>query len=157
MTTKIHPLWSVCKKHKGNTGLDIDFMREQGGQEKAFDNCIEFLKRVKRTKNPSVRTYGSCSGYFKHLIESPFNSLSGSFRWKLERDHRCGRMPNIEEMKIYTGYVYKGTFNMAARSMGFICDKDKYYPHSLNIRWNIAKRGLDRAILEYIKCIIKTQ
>ena len=158
MTTKTHPLWSACKKHKGTMDLDVDFMLEQGHQEEAFDNCIEFLKRVKRTKNPSVRNYQVSSGYFKHLIERPFGSLSGPFRWKLECDHRCGRFPSIEEGKAaYTSYVYKGTFNMAAKSLGFICDKDKYYPHSLNVNWNIAKSGLDDAILEYTKLLIKTQ
>jgi len=159
MTTKTHPLWDACKTHKGNMDIDMEFMLEhQQKQEEAFDNCVEFLKRVKRTKKPALRSYGSGSGFFKHLIESPYSKLSEPFKFNLERDHRCGRIKNIDELKkLYTTHVYKGTFNMAAKSMGFLCDKDKYYPHSIHVKWNIASRGLDNAILQYINCMIKKQ
>ena len=151
-----HPLWDTCDDKGNDMDLDLDFMHERGDQEAAFDNCIEFLKRVKRTKKASKTTLNH-SGYFKHLVESPFRNLSGQFAWGLKRDHRCGRLPDIKKLDIYTGYVYKGTFNMAAKSMGFIHNIDPYYPHSLNVEWNVSMRGLDEAILDYIKYMIKKQ
>ena len=151
-----HPLWDTCDDKGNDMDLDLNFMHERGDQEAAFDNCIEFLKRVKRTKKAS-KTTDNGSGHFKHLVESPFRRLSYQFALRLERDHQRGRLPDMGKLNIYTGYVYKGTFNMAAKSMGFIHNIDPQYPHSLSVNWNISMRGLDEAILGYIKYMIKKQ
>ena len=143
MTTSTHPLQQIIETYNGYKEIDFDFIRKRGDQEAAFDNCVEFLKRVKRTKHVYTGGGHNYSGHLKHLVESPFNKLAFKYREKLSDIERCG-------LDIYTGYVYKGTFYLAARSMGFRCKGDNFYPKSLNVSFNIAKRGMDDAILSYI-------
>src|SRR4051812_44941273 len=69
------------------------------GQEEAFDNCIAFLNGIEKSKLPNKR-HGSYG--LKHMVENPTGRLGRKF----------------DDSK-YTGYVYEGTFILAALASGF--------------------------------------
>jgi hypothetical protein len=99
-------------------GLDQSAL---AGQEKAFQTCLKFLEGVEKTKrqNPSHSTYG-----YKHIVEDP-----------------AGRYGIPCETECYSGYVYEGTFILAALSSGFTIEQRI---GDLSATFNISERSLKR-------------
>jgi len=100
-------------------GLDQSALADQ---EEAFKTCLKFLEGVEKTKrqNPSHSSYG-----YKHIVEDP-----------------AGRYGVPCETQCYSGYIYEGTFILAALSLGFtVRQKDEHLGASVNIcERSLAKR-----------------
>lgn len=87
-------------------------------QEGAFAVCLDFLAGVGKTKGQNERrsSYG-----LKHIVERP----SGRFG-----------MPRAPE--VYRGFIYEGTFILAALASGFSM---KQLGQSLRSTFNISERS----------------
>jgi hypothetical protein len=99
------------------------------GQEKAFQTCLKFLEGVAKTKrqNASHSSYG-----YKHIVEDP-----------------AGRYGTPCTVNCYNGYIYEGTFILAALASGFtVRQQDGYLGASVNIcERSLAKRAKEFARL----------
>jgi hypothetical protein len=95
------------------------------GQDEAFQRCLSFLDGIEKTRTQNRRhtTYG-----YKHMVENP----SGHFGIRSSQDS-------------YTGYVYDGTFILAALASGFTVQT---LHGGLSATLNISERGLRRRALE---------
>ena len=91
-----------------------------GGQAQAFNVCASFLKGIDKTKcqNENHSSYG-----YKHIVENP----PGYF----------GIPSSID---CYNGYIYEGTFILAALACGFTMKQGG----DGNTTFNISERGLRR-------------
>jgi len=103
-------------------GLDVSALE---GQEKAFQNCLSFLDGIEKTRLQNRRrgSYG-----YKHIVENP----SGNFGIRSSQD-------------FYTGYIYEGTFILAALASGFTMQQSG---RGLKATFNISERGLRRRAIE---------
>ena len=99
------------------------------GQDKAFQTCLSFLDGIEKiqTQNQKHSSYG-----LKHIVENP----SGHFG-----------VPSSQDF--YTGYVYEGTFVLAALASGFTVQQGV----GLKATLNISERGLRRRALEVTKLV----
>lgn len=103
-------------------GIDETKLADQEG---AFQNCIQFLSGIQATKaiNPNAGSYN-----LKHVVENPTRSF--------------GRPSDPSK---YTGYVYEGTFILAALASGF---KLRYRgPRSMGCTFNLSTRSLKNKVL----------
>src|SRR5438876_10491374 len=106
-------------------GLDQSAL---AGQEKAFQTCLKFLEGVEKTKrqNPSHSSYG-----YKHIVEDP-----------------AGRYGIPCTVDCYTGYIYEGTFILAALASGFTARQHDGY---LGASFNICERSLASRAKDFAK------
>lgn len=97
------------------------------GQEPAFQSCISFLRGIRKTKRQNMdrTTYG-----LKHMVESPARYIDSP------TDH-----PG-------PGYVYEGTFLLAAFASGFT---PKPLGKGITSTLNISSRDLRRRLLEVVR------
>lgn len=103
------------------TGLDSQVLMDQEG---AFQMCLRFLSTVDKTKQVNDRAQ---SGRLKHCVEDPSNFGLG--------------IPSR-----YHGYVYEGTFILAALASGFTRFAEK---GRLRSRFNMSERSLRRRAKEW--------
>ena len=103
-------------------GLDPAMIAKQ---QDAYELCLEFLEGIERirTFNRSHTSYG-----LKHFVENP-----------------AGRMGVPSEQDCYSGYVYEGTFILAALASGF---QMKQTGKGLTAIFNISERSLKRRTRE---------
>jgi hypothetical protein len=103
------------------TGLDASALQHQ---DSAFQRCLAFLDGVEKlqTQNRRHSSYG-----LKHVVENP----SGRFG-----------IPSSQDF--YFGYVYEGTFILAALASGFTMQQ---VDRGLNATFNISERGIRRKAL----------
>ena len=103
------------------------------GQEEAFQTCLKFLERVEKTKrqNPSHSSYG-----YKHIIEDP-----------------AGRYGVPCETQCYSGYIYEGTFILAALASGFTARQQDGH---LGASFNICERSLAKRAKEFANRTCRT-
>ena len=106
-------------------GLDQSALAEQ---EEAFKTCLKFLEGVEKTKrqNPSHSSYG-----YKHIIEDP-----------------AGRYGVPCETQCHGGYIYEGTFILAALASGFTVRQEDGH---LGASINISERSLAKRTREFAK------
>ena len=104
------------------SGLNLANLQNQ---DEAFENCLSFLKGIKKIRRQNCKraTYS-----YKHMVENP----SGEWGVSNSNDH-------------YTGYVYEGTFILAALAAGFT---RKQRGSGLRSTFNISEPGLRRRALE---------
>jgi len=95
------------------------------GQEEAFDMCVDFLLGIEKTKGLNRR---HSSYRLKHTVENP---------------SRIVHIPTKQEA--YGGYVYEGTFILAALACGF---EMRQGGNGLSSTFNISERGLRRRARE---------
>jgi hypothetical protein len=103
-------------------GLDASALE---GQDEAFQTCLSFLDGIEKIRSQN-RRHGSYG--LKHIVENP----SGRFGIPSSQNH-------------YTGYVYEGTFILAALASGFAMEQRG---RSLKATIDISERGLRRRALE---------
>jgi hypothetical protein len=96
-----------------------------GRQEDAFQACLHFLQGVEKTKGPNRRrnSYG-----LKHIVERPAGP------WGIPSSLDC-----------YYGYIYEGTFILAALASGFTMWQDSIYLKGV---FNMSQRSLRRRTIE---------
>jgi hypothetical protein len=104
-------------------GLDQSWL---AGQEKAFQTCLTFLEGVEKTKgqNKWHSSYG-----FKHIVEEP-----------------AGRYGIPCTVDCYNGYIYEGTFILAALASAFTMRQDGNF---LSVSFNISERSLKERAREF--------
>jgi hypothetical protein len=93
------------------------------GQEKAYETCLAFLRFIGKSKNQNRR---HSSYRLKHIVELPS---------RLE-----GPMSGAER---YHGYIYEGTFILAALASGFTMEQKGKH---LGVTFNICERTLRRRV-----------
>ena len=96
-------------------------------QDEAFERCLTFLDGIEK-----IRTLNRSGDSLKHMVENP----SGHFG-----------VPSSQDF--YTGYVYEGTFILAALASGFRAQP--IVPGSLKSWFNISQRGIRRRVMELTK------
>jgi|ERR1044071_9887639 hypothetical protein len=101
-------------------GLDLLALK---GQDDAFARCLSFLDGIEQgnSQNRSHTSYG-----FKHMVENPSRYVPYS-------------------VYAYTGYVYEGTFVLAALVSGFVM---RPLGNSIKATFNISERGRQRRLRE---------
>jgi hypothetical protein len=106
-------------------GIDRAMLR---GQDDAFNTCVTFLREIQTTKsqNECHSSYG-----LKHIVENP-----------------PGHFDIPSSIDCYNGYIYEGTFILAALASGFTMQQYG----DLNATLNIAERGLRRRAKEVATC-----
>jgi hypothetical protein len=95
------------------------------GQEGAFQTCMEFLRGVGKAK----RQYWRSSYGLKHIVEFP-----------------AGRYDIPCEVDCYNGYIYEGTFILAALASGFTM---RQHGMGLSVTFNISERSLIQRAREF--------
>src|SRR5271170_7547748 len=115
----------AAKKFKVN-GLKISALKNQG---EAFQNCLSFLSGVEKIQrqNRNYTSYG-----LKHIVENP-----------------SGRFGTPSSHDFYTGYIYEGTFILAALTAGFTMHQ--YSQTSLFASFNVSEQGIRRRVMEIAK------
>jgi len=103
-------------------GIDTSAL---AGQEEAFRNCMRFLDGIEKTKRINTR-HGSYG--LKHMVENP-----------------TGRFGRRSDQSKYTGYVYEGTFVLAALASGF--STRRHAKSGLHYFFNISERSLKNKFL----------
>jgi hypothetical protein len=102
-------------------GLDSLALKNQ---DEAFQRCLTFLDGIEKR-----RTLNRSGDSLKHIVENP----SGRFG-----------VPSSQDF--YTGYVYEGTFVLAALASGFTAQPIVH--GSLKSWFNISQRGIRRRVIE---------
>jgi hypothetical protein len=94
-------------------------------QEEAFQTCLSFLEGIERAKGQNNRhdSYG-----YKHIVENP-----------------AGRYDIPSSLNCYGGYVYEGTFILAALASGFTMQQNG---GPLHATFNISERSLRKRAIE---------
>jgi hypothetical protein len=105
------------------TGLDRSLL---DNQEDAFQTCLSFLEGVEKSngRHTQSNSYG-----LKHIVENP----SGRFG-----------IPSSQDC--YNGYIYEGTFILAALASGFTMEQHGH----LRADFNISQRGLCPRAKEFV-------
>jgi hypothetical protein len=112
-------LTQATKKYKV-AGLDTALLKNQ---DEAFQRCLTFLDGIEK-----IRTLNRRGDSLKHIVENP--------------SHVCGS----HSQDFYTGYVYEGTFILAALASGFTAQP--IVPGGLKSWFNISQRGIRRRAKE---------
>lgn len=105
-------------KAYSSSKFDTEMLQDQ---ETAYKKCLEFLEGVTKIKrqNATRTSYG-----LKHIVESP------SGRFGIPKSSQC-----------YNGYVYEGTFILAALASGFTA---KQIGKGLSVTFNISEPSLQQ-------------
>jgi len=97
-------------------GLDHPILPNQN---EAFQTCLSFLEGIPKAK---TQNRWHSSYWYKHLVENP-----------------KGRLDTPSSPDAYGGYIYEGTFILAALVSGFTMQQ---WGKHLKVSFNISKRGL---------------
>jgi hypothetical protein len=117
-------LWKAIKTFNV-ASLDVSKLEKQ---EEAFQACLSFLKGVEKSKTQNKRRG---SYWLKHLIENP------SGRFDIPSSDNC-----------YAGYIYEGTFVLAALASGFGIQQ---FGKTIKATFNIHEPSLRRRAKEVCK------
>jgi hypothetical protein len=107
-------------RKSGVQGLDESKLT---GQSEAYKICCEFLKKVEKRQTIN-RKHGSYG--LKHMVENP-----------------AGRFGVPSSPSLHQGYIYEGTFILAAISQGFRWVQPGKH---LKVNFNISERSLKSAV-----------